>query len=154
MDNIYLNRVKIYNGTEQERLQCFISMFRSYKNYDKKLGLDRIMKQPTKLKNIAAWRIKNWGCSTNALDQLIEADNTVFFETHDGFPINVFKMLSVKHNTLQISLLCWNQIDCIGHNYLLENGEIIKYNLITPDDNENLYQQMMFLFQRCYYDKI
>jgi len=154
MDDIYINRVKIYNGTEQERIQCFISMFRTYKNYDKKLGLDRIMKQPTKLKNIGAWRIKNSGCSSNALEQLIEADNTVFFETHDGFPLNVFKMLSVKHNTLQISLLSWNQIDCIAHNYLLENGEILKYNLITTDENEHLYQQMMFLFQRCYYDKI
>ena len=150
MDNIYLNRVKIYNGTDD----CFNSMFRNFIQYGKKLGLDKIMKQPPKLKNIADWRMKNWGCSSNAINQLLEADNTVFFETHDGFPLNVFKMLSVKHNTVQVSLLSWNDIDCIGHNYLIENGEILKYNFIAPDENEHLYQQMILLFHKCYYDKI
>ena len=154
MDNIYINRVKVYNGTESERTECFSHMFRYYKNYEKKLGLDKIMKQPPKLKNIAEWRIKNWGCSSNALYQYLEADNTVFFETHDGFPLNVFKLLSVKNNSLQISLLSWNREECLGHNYLLENGEIVKYNLISPEENEHLYQQMMSLFQKCYYDKI
>jgi len=150
MDNQFINRVKIYNPTDE----CYHSMFRYYKNYGKKVAFDRMMNQPPKLNNICDWREKNWGCTTNALHQILEADNTVFFETHDGFPLNVFKMLSVKHNTVQISLLSWNQFDSIAHNYLLENGEILKYNLITPDDNEHLYQQMMFLFEKCYYEKI
>lgn len=150
MDNQFINRVKIYNPTDE----CFHSMFRYYKNYGKKVAFDRIMNQPSKLKNILDWREQNWGCTSNALHQILEADNTVFFETHDGYPLNVFKMLSVKHNTVQISLLSWSQEESIGHNYLLENGEIIKYNLICPDENEHLYQQMMFLFNKCYYDKM
>lgn len=150
MDNQFINRVKIYNPTDE----CFYSMFRYYKNYGKKVAFDRIMNQPSKLKNIPDWREKNWGCTSNALHQILEADNTVYFETHDGYPLNVFKMLSVKHNTVQISLLSWSEEESIAHNYLLENGEIIKYNLISPDENEHLYQQMMFLFNKCYYDKM
>jgi hypothetical protein len=150
MYNQFINRVKIYNPTDE----CLDSMFRYYKNYGKKVAFDRIMNQPSKLKNIADWREKNWGCTTNALHQILESDNTVFFETHDGYPLNVFKMLSVKHNTVQISLLSWSEEESIGYNYLLENGEIIKYNLISPDENEHLYQQMMFLFNKCYYDKM
>lgn len=150
MYNQFINRVKIYNPTNE----CLHNMFRYYKNYGKKVAFDRIMNQPSKLKNIADWREKNWGCTTNALHQILESDNTVFFETHDGYPLNVFKMLSVKHNTVQISLLSWSEEESIGYNYLLENGEIIKYNLISPDENEHLYQQMMFLFNKCYYDKM
>lgn len=150
MDNIYINRVKIYNPT----IECYSTMFRYYKNYGKKVAFDKIMYQPPKLKNILDWREKNWGCTSNALHQILEADNTVFFESHEGYPLNVFKMLSVKHNTVQVSLLSWNKYETTAHNYLLENGEIIKYNLITPDENEHLYQQMMFLFEKCYYDKI
>jgi len=150
MDNIFINRVKIYNPIDD----CFHSMFRYAKNYTKRLDFSKIMHQPSKLSVIGDWREKNWGCSSNAINQVLEADNTIFFETHDGYPLNVFKMLSVKHNTVQVSLLTWNKFETIAHNYILQNGEIIKYNLITPDENEHLYQQMMFLFEKCYYDKI
>lgn len=150
MDNIYINRVKIYNPNDE----CIHSMFRYHKNYTKKLDFSKIMHQPPKLPNISTWREKNWGCSSNGLYQVLEADNTIFFETHDGYPLNVFKMLSVKYNTVQVSLLSWNQEEFIAHNYLLQNGEIIKYNCITPDEHEHLYQQVIFLFSKCYYDKI
>jgi hypothetical protein len=150
MDNQFINRVKIYNPTNE----CFHSMFRYHKNYNKKLDFCKIMNQPPKLPNIGAWREKNWGCSSNGINQVLEADNTLFFETHDGYPLNVFKMLSVKHNTVQVSLLSWNESEYIAHNYLLHNGEIIKYNCITPDEHEHLYQQVIFLFSKCYYDKI
>ena len=150
MDSLYINRVKIYNATAE----CFKTMYRIYKNYGPRIALEKIMIQPKQISNIESWREKNWGCSSNALNQLIESEDTVFFESQDGFPLNVFKMLSVKHNTVQISLLSWNQAEVIGHNYLLQNGEIIKYNFITPEENEHLYQQMIFLFTKCYYDKI
>lgn len=150
MDSIYINRVKIYNATDE----CLKTMFRNYKNYGLKLAFDKIMRQPPQLSNIPTWREKNWGCSSNALNQVLESDDTVFFETHDGFPLNVFKMLSVKYNTVQISLLSWNEAEVLAHNYLLNNGDIIKYNFINPEENEHLYQQMIFLFTKCYYDKI
>lgn len=150
MNSFYLNRVKIYGGTEKEQIECFNTMFKYYKNYGKKLDLTRIMKQPLKHDNVSVWREKNWGCTTNALRQKLDADNTVYFETHDGYPLNVFKMLSVKHNTIQVSLLFWSYEDYIAHNYLLENGEIIKYNLISPDENETLYHQVSVYFTKNY----
>ena len=144
----------IYGGTKEEREQCFNTMFREYKNGSTKLDFYRIMYQPPKLPNPIAWREKNWGCTTNAIKQKLHLDNTVFFITESGYPLNVFKMLSVKYNYLQISLLSWSMEDLTGYNYLLENGETIKYNYITPDENESLYQQLEVYFNKYYLNEV
>ena len=113
MDNIFINRVKIYNPTNE----CFHSMFRYHKNYNKKLDFCKIMNQPPKLPNIGAWREKNWGCSSNGLNQVLEADNTLFFETHDGYPLNVFKMYRRNFNLTFFQLFyyyfCYNYFGLI-----------------------------------------
>lgn len=150
MHNQFINRVKIYNATSE----CYNTMFRDYKQYGLKLGFDKIMKQPSKLQNKFTWREKNWGCTSNALKQKLDADNTVFFITENGHPLNVFKMLSVMFNTIQVSLLSWSVEDMTGYNYLLENGETIKYNFITPEENESLYQQLEFYFNKNYLNEI